>query len=94
MIIVIRKGDRLPEGGPFKRIYVGRPGPLGNPYIMRNEADRSAVIAKFRDFASHSLRSEIWRLRQLHDRGINLALECWCAPKPCHGDVIKELILS
>ena len=27
------------------------------------------------------------------DRGERLALQCWCKPKDCHGDVVRELIL-
>src|ERR1051325_8098751 len=79
-------------------IYVGRPSPLGNPFQMRSEADRAAVIRAY----------ERWLREQLHDeqsaasRGIRELAErarkqdgclvCWCAPRPCHADVIKRVI--
>jgi hypothetical protein len=60
----------------------------GNPFIMRNESERSLVIAKFQAYANWRLTIEPGWLEPL--RGMDLA--CWCSPKACHGEVIVELL--
>lgn len=35
---------------------------------------------------------ELNRLAEMVRSGINLALECWCAPCACHSDVVKTAI--
>jgi len=39
-----------------------------------------------------TLRVEVDRLRALHKEHGKLLLACWCKPKACHGDVIKEVL--
>jgi hypothetical protein len=68
-------------------IYVGRPSRWGNPWIPgRNAADRLDAIARYRAWAdTPAMRDRIRRdLRGWH-------LVCWCAPKPCHADVLLEI---
>ena len=92
-IVVVRKGNRtLPAR--FKRVYIGRPSVLGNPYFMHSEEEREHVIESFRQYieGNANAMTEIKYLRALHQAGVDLALECFCAPKACHGDVIKELL--
>jgi hypothetical protein len=57
-------------------------GPWANPYLIGRDGDRDEVIAKF-----ENNRSEV-RARARELRGF--ALGCWCAPEPCHGDVLKR----
>lgn len=69
-----------------KAVYVGRPTKWGNPYKSPQDGTREQVIAKYR---AHIL-SNSYLKRALPDlRGKNLV--CWCAPKPCHADVLLEL---
>ena len=35
---------------------------------------------------------ELDRLRALHEKHGKLVLVCWCAPKPCHAEYIKEVL--
>lgn len=67
-------------------VYVGRPGPWGNPFTIGRDGTREEVIAKY----------ELWLLTQpellaklpeLKDR----ILGCWCSPQQCHGDVLRRL---
>jgi len=37
------------------------------------------------------MRLEVFRLARLAKKG-DLYLGCWCAPLPCHGDVVKKAI--
>lgn len=81
--ILNRKG-RLPLPGA---IYVGRPSKWGNPwaYGTKTGLTRDQVIDKFEQ---HLLTSPhlISALHELRDRD----LECWCAPKRCHAEVLRK----
>ena len=35
---------------------------------------------------------ELDRLRAIHEKHGKLVLACWCHPKPCHAEVIKEVL--
>jgi hypothetical protein len=67
-------------------VYIGRPGPWGNPFVLGKEDQRADVIAKYREWLMEQPRllAVVPELR-------GLTLGCWCAPKPCHGDVLAEL---
>jgi len=88
-------------------IYVGRGSALGNPYtsIQGRETQAEVVvdsreesISKFRehllkkidekDEAICSMMNQIYALAESED----VCLACYCSPKKCHGDVIKQLI--
>jgi Domain of unknown function (DUF4326) len=78
--------------------YVGRPSPLGNPFTMQGEAERAAVIRDYEDWLAEQLLDpsstvsrEIHRLAELA-RKQDLCLVCWCAPLPCHANIIKRTI--
>ena len=61
----------------------------GNPFRMRRESDRAEVIVRYREH----LEAEITAGRITADGLVELhgkRLGCWCAPKPCHGDVLAE----
>jgi hypothetical protein len=81
-----------------KGYYIGRPSALGNPFTMKNESERDSVIAKYKEWFYQQLKNnenvklEIRYLCELHSRGEDINLICWCAPKACHGDVIKKYI--
>lgn len=67
-------------------IYIGRPGKWGNPFVIGRDGTREEVIAKY----------ESWILRH-PDLLASLPelkgkiLGCWCAPHPCHGDILIKL---
>ena len=80
-------------------IYIGRPSPLGNPFIIGRDGDREEVIRKYRDFLNTAIhdderiKAEFERLEELNKKG-DVILICWCAPSKCHGDIIKEILES
>jgi ribA/ribD-fused uncharacterized protein len=67
-------------------VYVGRPGPWGNPVPLPSEAHRDAYVDQYRDWllAQPHLRA---RIPELTDK----TLGCWCAPRRCHADVLAWL---
>ena len=94
--VVNVKHDKRPEV-----IYIGRwmprraGSPLGNPFKANKYPD---AIDRYRRWLWEQLasdtpqRREMNRLVELHRAGRDLLLGCWCAPEPCHGDVVKAAI--
>lgn len=72
------------QAGLYMRI--DRKTAWGNPFELPADGDRDTVI---RNYDAHylphkpSLTGNLSTLR-------GKALGCWCAPEPCHGDVLKR----
>lgn len=69
--------------GLFERI--DRRSDWGNPYEIPGDGDRTTVIASYAEGYLPRKLSLLPRLPELRGK----ALGCWCAPLPCHGDVLK-----
>lgn len=102
-IRVLSKRDKnveLPED--LLVIDIDRTNPLlGNPFPMKNKDDdeeRTRVIQQFEEHFNRQMsidglvRKLIMDLVQTYVSGKPIGLRCWCHPKPCHGDVIKNTI--
>ena len=81
--------------------YVGRPSPLGNPFPMSDDMDREECIEKYRDWIrvmldlnDKAVLNELSRLATILYKEKELTLLCWCAPKRCHAEVIKEVLID
>ena len=59
-----------------------------NPYIEGRDGTRQEVIEKFRDYIISKKPDLIASLPELKAK----VLGCHCSPKPCHGDILIELI--
>lgn len=86
-------------------VYIGRGSPFGNPYshmegtkAQHKVATREEAIEKYREWFERARLNEPVLAAMLHEMcrthldGHDINLVCYCAPKPCHGDVIKEYI--
>jgi hypothetical protein len=93
--VVNLKGHR-DDHGFADVVYVGRPlrrggwdltgSPLANPFRLGRDGTRAEVVARYREY----LLSRPDLLALLPGlRGKRLG--CWCAPEPCHAEVIAEL---
>ncbi len=51
------------------------------------EQERQRVISKYKEYILN--KPELLKLIPIEIKG--KVLGCWCAPKPCHGDVLAEL---
>lgn len=78
---------------PRDAVYVGRPTKWGNPYSYLSGMRAVKV-------ATRAEAIELYRQRIVYDpdllaeakrelRGKHLV--CWCAPLPCHADVLLEI---
>lgn len=68
-------------------VYVGRPSKFGNPFSIGKDGTRSEVIAKFREY----LNKNIVLMAQIKKELRGKILGCWCAPLPCHADILAEV---
>lgn len=67
-------------------VYIGRPSKWGNPFEIGKDGDREKVIELYREW----IKTKPELLASLPELEGKI-LGCWCAPKACHGDVLKEL---
>ena len=77
---------------------------LCNPFRLEvdNVANRKMVIDKFKEYAYKQMQfktgfyKKIQELVKLlkEDQYDVIYLVCFCKPKDCHGDVVKELVLQ
>ncbi|MFM8275389.1 MAG: DUF4326 domain-containing protein [Cyanobium sp.] len=81
------------------QVYVGRPSPLGNPLALGRDGSREQVIAQYRCWLWGQLQlpgsPQECELRRLlaQARSGELELLCWCAPLPCHAEVVRSALL-
>lgn len=107
MITVVNKKTHVPTDYD---VYIGRGSVLGNPYSslpahIETKAEfrcetREESISKFNEYIEKEIKDKnekicselnrIWKLAKAGD--INLV--CYCAPKSCHGHIIKKIIES
>ncbi len=81
-------------GDMRRTYYIGHPSPFGNPFKITRDARllaREEVIAQFRDYW-YAVGQAALRAQAERDLTDVEVLLCWCAPLPCHGDVIAEYL--
>ena len=71
---------------------------LANWNSMRGESTRNTVIEEYRqafrkDWKADGPMKEGYKQLEEIAKTTNIALVCWCAPKACHGDLLKEGLL-
>jgi len=88
---------------PYDRI-IDRRTALGNPFYMGTDEGRNLVCNEYQKwFYDHInsdmsndhtmlMISELLKLRSLYKEYGKLRLFCWCYPKRCHGETIKEYL--
>jgi Domain of unknown function (DUF4326) len=94
------------RNGPHRRLvdwlrevglitYVGHAGrrhawpesDFANPFFREATVDRERMVRRYREWLSG--QPELWA--RLHGGELSgQALGCWCAPLPCHADVLVE----
>lgn len=78
---------------PTNAVYVGRGSKWGNPFPITATQSRAEVMEKYRDWSA----DKVQEMRDLDNgdwlkelRGKHLV--CYCAPLPCHADILLEMI--
>lgn len=68
-------------------VPVDRRTEWGNPFEMPYDGDRETVIRNYADHYLPFKPSLLSRVSELRGK----ALACWCAPEPCHANVLKGM---
>lgn len=75
-------------------VYIGRPGPWGNPFSHLDQSlatfkaeTRDDAVVKYRGW----LLSQPDLVAKAKAELKGKVLGCWCAPLQCHGDVLAEV---
>ena len=91
--VLNKRTDKIPPDA----VYVGRPTTWGNPMTVREVRSLNPGLTEFeanqiavnwyRQYIK--LRPDLIEAarRELRDKD----LVCWCAPLPCHADILLEL---
>lgn len=90
-------------------VYIGRPTVFGNPYThlpSKNTlakyqvATRDEAVDAYKPWLLGLLNSDefAWLsfvdLVQRYHSGEHVVLICYCSPERCHGDVLKDLVIT
>lgn len=87
MTPVVRNVRDVGKRTTDEMIYVGRRTKWGNPWKIDETRTREEVIELYRQYLDKILKHQPDFLDEL--RGKDLI--CWCAPLPCHADILIEL---
>lgn len=72
---------------------------LGNRFVMRSELERDKVCDEYEAWFNEQIAkqnelvlNELRRLYKIYKKYGKLNLFCWCAPKRCHAETIKNFL--
>ena len=92
--VLNKRTDEIPPDA----VYVGRPSKWGNPMTIK---EVTRLFPSYDKFEAHQAAKEWYRtylavpendvLRSCLYELKGKDLVCWCAPLPCHADVLLEL---
>jgi len=68
-------------------VYIGRPGPWGNPFEIGKDGDREEVVEKYAEW----LLAQPELVEKAKQELKGKVLGCWCAPKLCHGNILEQI---
>jgi hypothetical protein len=81
--------------------WVDRKSVLGNPFFMKKENERNIVCDKYEEWFYKQFNDknpkfllELRRLYKLWKSKGQLTLVCWCAPKRCHSETIRDFLYA
>lgn len=72
---------------PEDAVYVGRPTKWGNPFVIGEDGTREEVLEKYMRWLGG--RPDL--IRDVREELQGKDLVCWCAPEPCHADVLLAI---
>ena len=82
-----------------ENVYIGRGSPLGNPWPISARMNRDKVCDLYDEYLRKAVKDkstpqykEMVRLFRMHQAGIDINLQCFCAPNRCHGETIKAIL--
>jgi hypothetical protein len=96
------KNKKIYNGDGF---YIGRPTMFGNPFSHKNDTlatyktnSPEESVSQYKIWfyeqikTNDKFKKELQTLIDYYRNNNELTMICWCNPRICHGDVIKEYI--
>jgi hypothetical protein len=81
--------------------YIGRPTVLGNPFKINNDISREESISRYAEWLINAILkrkkiivNELQKMEHILQEKGKLNLVCWCSPKMCHADLIRQILLN
>ena len=81
-------------------VRVDRKTIFGNPFRIEDESLRDDALDRYQTYFYERIkkdlefRNEAEKLLRLYEKYGTLNLFCWCFPKRCHSETIKEYIIE
>ena len=79
----------ISDADAARAIGIDRRTRWGNRFVIGRHGTRTEVIARY--------RADLWRRIRAGEIALEdlaaldgMTLACWCAPQPCHGDVLER----
>lgn len=83
-VVLNKRKDKIPRNA----IYVGRGSKYGNPFRISKEMPRDRVILLYARLLQDYINSGIVDIEDIQRELGGHDLVCYCAPLPCHADVL------
>ena len=88
MKVLNKRVDTIPPSA----VYVGRPSKWGNPYRIGQKVNGSPIsreeaVGFYEGWINNQITAGLLSVEELRNKD----LVCWCAPLPCHADILLEL---
>jgi len=74
-------------------VYIGNPSKWGTPFKIGPDGNRKECVQKYREWLTTTPEGQ-QLLEEAKKELPGKVLACWCAPLPCHGHVLAELVNS
>ena len=74
-----------------KKRYPSKDSIWCNPYKIGKDGSRDDVLNKYENYIRNKLKENPSLENELKELK-NKNLGCWCAPEPCHGNILKKLL--
>ena len=96
---IVNKYKSVPQA---YTIYCGRGSALGNPYVAkdRTQSERDRVCELYKDTfvsrmkESQSMKDQLNLIWNTGRRNGIVELQCYCYPRRCHCETIKDIIMN
>ena len=105
-ILIINMHDEKPNYVKVNERRIDRVCALGNPFFMENDVEREKACDKYKVWfdlmvdplnmcsQAKRFRAELAKLLHVYKECRVLKLYCWCAPKRCHAETIRDWLIQ
>lgn len=103
-IIILNRRDKASlndaQRNGYRSFICDRTTPLGNPYHMYDELERNRVCDDYDKYFHAVMVGENRGVQRAYHRilsalraGEKVSLVCWCSPKRCHAETIRDALV-